>query len=302
MSNFIRYQHLVKFGREEVENIELGTCYIFPKLDGTNGSVWADNTGRIYAASRNRILSEHEDNAGFYNWVMSNDPSAQNLRSFLIKNTDLVIYGEWLVPHTLTTYRDDVWRKFHIFDVYNRVTGKHLSYPDYSQFIDIEAMIIPPLAIVKNPTVEILEKYLANNVFYIKENSGIGEGIVIKNYSYINKFAEQVWAKMVANEFKENHVRKMGPPKLEIAMIEDSIVNKFVDQTLVDKTFSKIASENNGLFENKHIPQLLGRVWYDLITEDMFEILKVFKRPIIDFNKLEKLTISKIKQLRKDIF
>lgn len=37
---FKRYPHLEKFGNQAVENIEFGSCYIFPKLDGTNASVW----------------------------------------------------------------------------------------------------------------------------------------------------------------------------------------------------------------------------------------------------------------------
>ena len=39
---FKKYQHIERLGTLEVEGIELGTCYVFPKIDGTNGSnlVW----------------------------------------------------------------------------------------------------------------------------------------------------------------------------------------------------------------------------------------------------------------------
>jgi hypothetical protein len=37
---FIKYMHLERFGNDEVEGIEIGTTYVFPKLDGTNAQVW----------------------------------------------------------------------------------------------------------------------------------------------------------------------------------------------------------------------------------------------------------------------
>ena len=30
---FFRYQHVEKYGNEELQDIEFGTCYIFPKID-----------------------------------------------------------------------------------------------------------------------------------------------------------------------------------------------------------------------------------------------------------------------------
>lgn len=61
---FKKYQHLERFGNDEVEGIELGKLYIFPKLDGTNAQVWLDDEGNIKAGSRNRELTLEKDNAG----------------------------------------------------------------------------------------------------------------------------------------------------------------------------------------------------------------------------------------------
>jgi len=65
---FQKYIHLEKFKTTEVENIEIGKCYIFPKIDGTNASVWIDNDC-IQTGSRNRCLSIEKDNAGFCAWA-----------------------------------------------------------------------------------------------------------------------------------------------------------------------------------------------------------------------------------------
>lgn len=51
---FKKYMHLERFGNDEVLGIELGECYVFPKLDGTNASLWVGEDGSVQAGSRNR--------------------------------------------------------------------------------------------------------------------------------------------------------------------------------------------------------------------------------------------------------
>ena len=110
--SFLKYQHLERFGTVSVEGIENGMCHIFPKIDGTNASVWLED-GNIKAGSRNRELTLDNDNSGFYNYIIKQ----QNIIEFLNKFTGIRLYGEFLVPHTLKTYRDDAWKKFYVFDV-----------------------------------------------------------------------------------------------------------------------------------------------------------------------------------------
>jgi len=69
---FRKYMHIEKFGTDEVHGIELGGCYVFPKLDGTNGSIWNDG-GALQAGSRNRQLSLDADNAGFLKACLENE-------------------------------------------------------------------------------------------------------------------------------------------------------------------------------------------------------------------------------------
>jgi len=143
---FIKYQHLEKYGNTEVEGIEIGTCHVFPKLDGTNGQLWVED-GKLMAGSRNKVLSLDNDNAGFYN-AMIND---ENIRKFFMSNPNLTLYGEWLVPHTLKTYEDSAWRKFYVFDVFNRETNKLLHYAEYTKLLDEHALrYLPPIALIFN--------------------------------------------------------------------------------------------------------------------------------------------------------
>ena len=56
---FRKYTHVERFGNGAVNGIEVGECYIFPKIDGTNASVWwDDDLLQIRTGSRTRELSE----------------------------------------------------------------------------------------------------------------------------------------------------------------------------------------------------------------------------------------------------
>ncbi len=138
-------------------------------------------------------------------------------------------------------------------------------------------------------------------MFLIKDGMGTGEGIVIKNYGWTNKFGRTTWAKIITNEFKEIHHREMGAPVIGGQTTEEKIVEHFVTGSLVDKVYAKIILDEGG-WSSKHISRLLQTVYYDLVREETWEILKKFNNPRIDFAYLQRLTISKIKELRKDLF
>src|SRR5699024_1114953 len=123
---FKKYQKVRRLGTVETEGIGVGACFVFPKIDGTNASCWIDE-GEIKAGSRNRELTLEKDNRGFYKWVLGQ----YNIKDFLWDNPQLRLYGEWLVPHTLKTYRESAWRDFYVFDVMCR--GEFLPYYDYKK-------------------------------------------------------------------------------------------------------------------------------------------------------------------------
>lgn len=295
--SFQKYMHLERIGTSEVEGIEFGTTWVFPKLDGTNGQVWQED-GEICTGSRNRVLSVHRDNAGFHNWAIYQS----NLKQYLAKHPSYTLYGEWLVPHTLTTYRDDAWRRFYVFDVMDRATGAMIHYENYKDGLSCHGIdYLAPIAVVKNGSLENYIKCLDKNVFLIKDGCGVGEGVVIKNYEWQNKYGRVTWAKLITNAFKEKHHKEMGAPEVGGVVLEETIANEFVTQHLVDKVQAKIALDNNG-WQSRFIPQLLGVVWHDLITEEIWEILKKYKNPKIDFSILNRFVIIRIKSLKQELF
>lgn len=270
---YIKYQHVYKVGTSETEGILNGMVYIFPKLDGTNAKVWYDGT--CHYGSRKRELSLDNDNAGFMA-AASQDEKLTNMMKFL---KDHSIFGEWLVKHN-TTYKESAWRKFYVFDIV-RPDGTYFEYPELQAVCgQFGIEYIPCIGTFKNPIPIEIEKHM-DNKFLIE--TGDAEGVVIKNYNYRNKYGRVTWAKRVRDGHNQ---RKTKPPVVPEKMYYD-IVFKYVTNAEVQKTKAKIVTER-GDWTDKCIPELLSRVWYDLITENMWDILKNRKNPTINFRLLRK--------------
>jgi len=100
----------------------------------------------------------------------------------------------------------------------------------------------------------------------------------------------------------------MGAPVIKgERTIEQDIVDKYCTAALIDKEFSKITNETidaagNVTWGSKMIPRLLGQVFYCLVTEEAWNMVKEFKYPTIDYKKLNSLTIAKIKEEMKGLF
>ena len=299
MNEFRKYTHVERYGNDEVQGIELGECYVFPKIDGTNASVWLGENGDVMAGSRNRELSFIEDNAGFYKHIAQDD----NIGRFLIQYPHLRLYGEWLVPHSLKTYREDAWRKFYVFDVYDDTEEVYLAFEAYMPLLEeFNITLIHPISIIHNSNYDQLISQLEKNVFLINEGAGAGEGIVIKNYDYRNRFGNTGFAKIVTNAFKEKHTKEMGASIMKgKLMVEDDICKHIVDRHFIEKTYSKIVNEQGG-WNSKYIPRLLQTVYYDLVNEEIWNMVKKMKNPTINFRTLQSLTTMKIKELMPELF
>ncbi len=298
---FRKYQHIERFGTDEVRDIEFGECFIFYKIDGTNGSVWCD-LGDIYAGSRNRTLTLDNDNAGFYQYILQDE----NIKKYFEKHPTHRLFGEWLVPHSLRTYRQSAWRKFYIFDVCldkDDESLEYIPYNIYKEFLDeFDLEYIPPIATIKNANYDSLLRLLdKTGQFLIEDGAGLGEGLVVKNYNFYNKYGRQTWAKMVRTEFKEKLHKVMGAPNITSkTMVEEKIVFDYCTKAFIEKEFEKIKLEKG--WSSKFIPILLSKVFHELIAEESWNIVKKMKMPTINYKTLNSMIIQKIKETLPEIF
>jgi len=288
-----KYQHIERFGNEEVDGINLGECYIFSKLDGSNGQIWFDETMRF--GSRNRELTVDNDNAGFMAWGLEQ----KQFKDYLAKYPNHRLFGEWLVPHSIKGYLESAWRRFYVFDV--KEDEVYLHYEDYRfKLEEFGIEYVPAFRKIKNADYGKLVEFVKDATYLLQDGEWSPEGIVIKNYSYYNKFNRQVWAKIVSNEFKATHAKAMGVTEVATRkLVEEEIAKEFVTDHFVEKEFEKI--KLNG-WSSKNIPQLLNTVFYSLVKEESWEIVKKYKYPKIDYKMLQHFVFAKVKEIKPELF
>jgi len=326
---YITYTHVERLGHPNVDGLLIGDCYIFPKLDGANAVLWSDREkGGVCTGSRRRDLTVEgsADNHGFRATMQElwNNGDLEWIQDTYDGVKFPIFYGEWMVPHTLKTYREDAWRRFYVFDARCPDTGRYLHYDTWApQLIEYYGHVVEPLAKITNPTEEdIVRMRDVINTYLISENSGVGEGVVVKNYDFVNHVGKTVWGKSVRNDFKEDNKRAFGTPEhqgsfqVECAIAEEYVTQAFVEKTrakivmamaeqawrddpaLRDMSAQRIADAQRGSL----IPRLLETVFHELLDEETAAFVKKHKNPTIDFKKLRGFVVAQVKKHAGDLF
>ncbi len=283
---FRPYRKIHRLGKEETEGILVGKCYIQEKVDGANTSIWLED-GVIRKGSRTQDLTGKNFN-GFPEYV-DNHEGIQRL--FKENGDSYRLYGEWLVRHTLA-YNELAYKKFYLFDVWDERLEKELELPEVYELANkYEIEIVPLRAVIENPTMEQINEWVGKSDFGDR-----GEGVVIKNFNFVDKFGERHFAKVVTEKFKEdNAVTFGGNNKHSETYWEVYVMNKYITLERVRKIMQKLEPVINERLDMKHIPRIMGTVYHDMITEEAWEIANDI--PAIDFKKLRVLCNAKTKNI-----
>lgn len=287
---FKKYQHIERLGTPAVEGILNGSCYIFHKLDGTNTSVYLNDNGEMEFASRNRALTPFKDNHGVRN-ALINDA---RFKDYLEAHPTHRLFGEWLVPHTIRGYQASAWHKLYIFDVMDG--DKYLTYFDYmSECIRFDIDFIPLIERLETPTTEQISDLL-DCCSWLMADDLPGEGIVIKNYDFVNKFGDTIWAKLVRNVV---HAAQKVQAPIDVKTIEPIIIDNFLTPDLIQKEFAKLAADG---WHTKLIGKFIQDVWFTFVTEETFNFISKHHNPKVNFALLHKLAVEKIKSVKPELF
>lgn len=296
--NYKKYQHIEKLGTTEVEGILEGNVFLFYKIDGTNSCIFLKDENTLGFGSRKRELTLDKDNGGFYASMLFNKDEYNKYLKYLQNYPNHIIYGEWLIPHTIKRYKADAWKKLYVFDIYDAITDSYIPYSTYKDTLaQYDIAYIPAIATLSNPTNEDIKKYLDDTGNYLIE-SGLGEGIVIKNYSYRNKYGRIIWAKILTEDFYKNkkELKTKNHINNEEVPVEFSIVKMFVTPEFIQKEFNKF-KEDKGEFNSKHIFEFLNRTFLEFYKDNWELIFKKFKFPTINFKVLKRLVEDEIKSV-----
>lgn len=299
-----KYQHVEKLGREECEGILDGDeVYCFPKIDGTNTCLFLDDEGNLCAGSRNRQLTLEKDNAGFYAWSLQHP----EYKDYLEAHPCHILYGEWLVKHTIKTYAEDAWNKFYVFDVFQlnqnendseQNQTKYLAYDEYAPELDKYGIeYIPVMAVLDHPTMDDIAELAKKNHYLIPDESNIGEGIVCKRYDYKNKYGRTIWGKFVAEEFFDKKEKLRSKNHEAKSDFEASVANEYITDAVIKKEYAKVCNEYPDAKRNELIGRVLNAVYDAFIEEDLLTVVRKNKTCAINFRFMKKQSDIRVKEV-----
>lgn len=303
---FKPYQHIEKLGTPATEGLLDGVVSVFPKLDGTNASIWREGMqDRLHFGSRNRELSLEKDNHGFMN-AFINSGKQIIVHKLLDELGNVIIFGEWLIPNNIKNYKDDAWRKFYVFDVFDLDTFEYRDYEEWRGVVYSASekcnliQIVPAIDKVNGSDVDV-DLYLIGNNYLMKDGCGVGEGIVIKRYGYKNPFGHTVWGKVIHSDYTQKKVQRSQAPK---DSVESQIIDKFFDLSIINKEWGIIRKDGhwtsegsyNLLWGPSYYPRLIEQCWKIFLTEEVYNFTKKFKNPTVDFKKLRGQLTVKLKE------
>lgn len=118
-----KFMNIQRIKPDIVSGFEVGDKIVIQeKIDGANAAIRYDaETDSIVAQSRKHILNTSNNLRGFYEWSQSLDKEL--VASGL--GDDIVLFGEWLVPHTVK-YPDEKYNQFYVYDAYNTKSEEYL--------------------------------------------------------------------------------------------------------------------------------------------------------------------------------
>lgn len=282
---------------EEVDGLLNGICYVQEKIDGANSSSWLENDF-IYVAKRSCPIAsgllEYDSNyviTDAFKGLSLHILKHQGIRAFYKTYPHLRLYHEWLVKHTIS-YDLRVMNIAYVFDVFNEEEHRWLTPDEWIPLMqEFHIAYIPLLEKVENPTFDQLKEYLKKGSLF---RDGEMEGIVIKNYGFVNKWGHLVFMKMVNKEFQEVNQIVFGRSSRKEA-IESQIITLCITQARVKKIMDKIKDEGKEL-RAEILSEVLGRTYHDLITEEWWNIVgKKFKGVTVNFKELHHLCIMHTK-------
>jgi hypothetical protein len=280
------YPKIYNISKEEVDNILDYEVQVQAKVDGANALVYFDE-GLVRCGSRSRELPLDESFRGLQPYIASKP----KIKEFLEENQNLILYGEWLVKHSIN-YTQDHYNKFYLFDVWNGDEyWEQWEVEELAARLEVE---YPIMYGTGKFTLEQLDAFVDQEYLGHKN-----EGVVIKPFDFVNKFGERPYAKRVSQAFKEqNAIVFGGNDKHSAAYWEQYVTNKYCTIATLEKNLNKLAPEIGERLDKKHTPRVAMTCVHDSYQENAWEIFK--KVPKLDFKKTQNLMMRKYVQLYHD--
>lgn len=269
-----KYDKITRHGKKRTRLTVKGNpeIVIMEKLDGANSSFRLVDGGLV-CFSRNCRLNEENGLRGFYQWVHKNVDEDKLEEEF-------IYFGEWLVPHTIT-YPQEAYNNFYLFDVYNTQTEQYMSIETVKeQAQELGLKLAPIFYHGKFKSLDHVNSFVGES-----EIGSEGEGVVVKNYSYVDRLGNQVFTKFVSDSFAEKARTKKHNPSKNIGELDD-FVDAFLTKPRIEKMLYKLVDENviGEDFDVTDMGTILknsaSRMAEDILVEELDSLVKIVNKKI----------------------
>lgn len=300
MKEIKKYTDVIRYGKSCTQGViqEGDIISITEKIDGANASFRLDNTNPLGVScySRNRPLDEDNTLSGFYGWVKDNIiPIKGRL------NPNYIYFGEWLVKHKVQ-YKAEYYKNFYLFSVWDIDKEQYLS----DNIVKAEAEKLRINTVPYKYIGEFISfKHLMSFVGHseMTEIPNTGEGVVVKNVSYFDKYNKQCFVKLVSEKFAE--VQKQRLPKNPnvtsglIPVIKSVLTKPRVEKLLFKLVDEGLLKEDYDITDMGTILRALGSKVYDDIMKEESDLFVEYDKDEIK-RGIGKNTPQVVKEILKD--
>lgn len=183
-----------------------------------------------------------------------------------------------------------------MFDIYDRKYDMWYSQEGVKEMADLWGIKTAHLfGIYENPTMELIQELAKQSTLGPKS-----EGVVIKNYGFINKFGDKIYAKYVNPEFKEENAITFGGNNRGAEHYHEIwATNKYMTLARVQKVIQKLSAIKDGPLDIKDTARVIQVAYHDMFEECMWDIAKKCRE--INFPALQNIATRKASKMFRDI-
>lgn len=269
-----KYMDIERLKPSFADGFEVGDYIVIQeKIDGANFSIrYDEETDSIKAFSRKTELDFNNTLRGAWNWSQTLD---KNLVKKVLGNS-LVLFGEWLVPHTVK-YPDDKYNRAYFYDVYDTEEEIYISQQAVENIVNRLGLTYVPVFFDGQFTSwEDVNKYVGKT----EMGGEYGEGVVVKNQTKLNSANTKLpfYTKIVTEQFSETKAHRSSKPvdmdemnkRAEMQALTETIVTEARVRKILNKMVDEgIIPEDWDEHDMSTIAKSMGKeIYYDCVKEE----------------------------------
>ena len=269
-----KYMSITRLGHRSTKGVlnKGDRIVVQEKLDGANASI-VKIDGEVKCFSRNHELSEEKTLDGFYEFANSLDLEELN--------DGFVLFGEWLTKHKVI-YPEEIRKTFWLYDIYDKEKNEYMSFDTVRAIgIYFGLNVVPVLFEGEYESFEQLESFVGETkVGGTVGGKTQGEGIVVKRPEYRDRYGNQIFVKLVTQEFAEIQKQKL-PKDPSIITPEQKFANAVMTDARIEKHLHKLVDE--GLIHEEWGIEDMGVILKNLSQRLHDDIMKEESDMLMDF-------------------